>query len=46
MFPNDRAAEVAVNTVKRYKSENSSDIEVIFNVFKDEDEKIYRRLLK
>jgi O-acetyl-ADP-ribose deacetylase (regulator of RNase III) len=46
MFPNDRAVEVAVNTVKRYKSDNSSDIEVIFNVFKDEDEKIYRRLLK
>ncbi len=40
-FPNDRAAELAVQTVRKYKG----DIEVIFNVFKDIDYKIYRGLL-
>ena len=41
-FPNDRAAEIAVQTVREHKGE----IEVIFNVFKDTDHKIYRRLLR
>jgi O-acetyl-ADP-ribose deacetylase (regulator of RNase III) len=45
MFPNDKAAEIAVKTVKKYKAESNSDIAVIFNVFKEEDEKIYRELL-
>lgn len=40
-FPNDRAAEIAVQTVREYKG----DIEVIFNVFKDVDYEIYRNLL-
>ena len=44
-FPNDRAAEVAVQTVKEYQAKNHSDIEVIFNVFKDVDYEIYRNLL-
>ena len=44
-FPQREAAEIAVNTVKEYKKETSSDIKVIFNVFKDEDLYIYRRLL-
>ena len=44
-FPNDRAAEIAVRTVKEYRTENQSDIQVIFNVFKDVDEQIYRKLL-
>ncbi len=45
MFPNKRAAEIAVETVKKYKEETNSHIKVIFNVFKDEDEAIYHRLL-
>lgn len=46
MFPNDKAAEMAVKTVKSYKEETGSRIKVIFNVFKDEDEEIYMKLLK
>lgn len=44
-FPNDKAAQIAVDTVKQYKSETNSKIKVIFNVFKDKDYKIYRELL-
>ena len=44
-FPQKRAAEIAVQTVKEYKSETSSCIEVIFNVFRDEDYKFYRDIL-
>lgn len=45
-FPNDRAAEIAVETVKNYRKETGSKIEVIFNVFKDLDKEIYENLLK
>ena len=44
-FPNDRAAEIALRTVREYRSENNSNIKVIFNVFKDVDYEIYRNLL-
>ena len=44
-FPNQRAAEIAVQTVKQYKADKNSDIEVVFNVFKDSDYEIYRKLL-
>ena len=44
-FPNQRAAEIAVKTVRRYKAESNSALKVIFNVFKDTDREIYRRLL-
>lgn len=44
-FPNDRAAEIAVDTAKEYKKKTESDIQVVFNVFKDEDHDIYRKLL-
>ncbi len=44
-FPNDKAAEIAVKTVKEYKERRKSKIEVIFNVFKDVDHEIYRKLL-
>lgn len=44
-FPNEKAAEIAVRTVKKYKEKTGSRIEVIFNVFKEQDEKIYRKLL-
>lgn len=45
MFPNEKAAKIAVQTVKDYKAETGSKIEVIFNVFKKLDEQIYRNLL-
>lgn len=45
-FPNDRAAEIAVDTVKRFIEENNSDIEVIFNVFKEYDYELYRGKLE
>ena len=46
MFPNERAAEIAVKTVKEYKEKTGSPIQVVFNVFKDLDEEIYRELLR
>lgn len=46
MFPNKEAAEIAVQTVKNHKAETGSKIEVIFNVFKELDEQIYRNLLR
>lgn len=46
MFPNDKAAEIAVDTVQKYKAETGSKIEVVFNIFKELDERIYRELLK
>ena len=44
-FPNERAAEIAVETVRRYKAETDSRMKVIFNVFKDTDKAIYESLL-
>ena len=44
-FPNDQAAEIAVRTVKEYREQMGDGIEVIFNVFKNIDYKIYRELL-
>ncbi len=44
-FPNDQAARIAVQTVKEYKRQTKSKIEVIFNVFKDLDYEIYKKLL-
>ena len=46
MFPNKRAAELAVQTVKQYKEKTKSEIKVIFNVFKEEDERLYKQLLR
>ena len=45
MFSNERAAEIAVQTVRDYRTEINSRIEVIFNVWKDIDYEIYRQLL-
>ena len=42
-FPQDKAAEIAVQTVREFL--NSHDIEVIFNVFTEKDYKIYSGLL-
>lgn len=44
-FPNEKAAEIAVQTVKEYHRKTGSKIEVIFNVFKDMDKEIYEKLL-
>ncbi len=44
-FPNEAAAEIAVQTVRDYQRKNPGDMEVVFNVFKDCDYEIYRRLL-
>ena len=45
MFPNQRAAEIAVETVRNYYKETGSQMKVVFNVFKDKDSSIYRKLL-
>ena len=42
-FPPDKAAEIAVQTVREFLKDN--DIEVIFNVFTEKDFDIYKRLL-
>ena len=44
-FPNQEAAEIAVNTVSQFLRQDTSIKRVIFNVFKDVDAKIYRNLL-
>ena len=44
-FPNKRAAEIAVETVKKYQSHTANTIKVVFNVFKETDYRIYRKLL-
>ena len=46
-FPNERAAEIAVETVKEFLQEHGDAFDrVIFNVFKDTDREIYRRICK
>ena len=42
-FPQDKAAGIAVQTVREFLKNH--DIEVIFNVFKDADYELYRQLL-
>lgn len=44
-FPNKRAAEIAIDTVNNYKQKTSSNIKVVFNVFKEQDYEIYSELL-
>ena len=54
-FPADRAAEIAVETVQEWKEENEMSgsspnmtqgkMKVVFNVFSEKDEMIYRRVL-
>ena len=45
-FPNERAAELSVRTVKEFLTQESSVRRVVFNVFKDIDRKIYAELLR
>ena len=44
-FPNELAAEIAVQTVKEFLKKQTSVKKVIFNVFKDLDKAIYEKLL-
>ena len=44
-FPNRRAAEIAVETVKAWQARHTGELEVVFNVFKDSDREIYEKLL-
>ena len=46
-FPNDRAAEIVVETVTRWLEQHEGSIDrVIFNVFKEEDLGLYEKLLR
>ena len=45
-FPNDEAAEIAINTVIDFLEENKHlNLKIIFNVYKDIDEIIYKKKL-
>ena len=44
-FPNELAAQIAVETVRTFLRQPTSVKKVIFNVFKDLDKEIYTRLL-
>lgn len=44
-FPQERAAEIALETVRDFLRADRRIERVVFNVFKEEDEKIYRKLL-
>ena len=45
-FPNEIAGQIAVDTVKKYFRETGSQMEMVFNVFKEKDWEIYNRLLE
>ena len=44
-FPNEDAARIAVRTVQSFRAQHPDAPEVIFNVFQDKDDAIYRKLL-
>ena len=46
MFPNRRAAEIAVETVRKYYEETGSRMKTVFNVFKETDLRIYQSILE
>ena len=45
-FPQLEAAQIAVRTVRAWLDEECSDMTVVFNVFEERDEAIYRELLE
>ena len=45
-FPQNEAAQIAVQTVRDYKEKHNSDIKTIFNVFRNEDLAIYEKVLQ
>lgn len=46
MFPKERAAEIAVQTVKEYLDTHSGIEKVVFNVFNNADRMIYESILR
>lgn len=44
-FPQRDAAEIALSLVRHWLDEHESDMHVVFNVFTEEDERIYHELL-
>lgn len=45
-FPNKKAAEIAVETVREYRKRTKSKMVVIYNVFRNDDYEIYENLLR
>lgn len=45
-FPNEEAAKIATRTVEEFLKSSTTVKRVIFNIFKDIDKEIYKRLLK
>lgn len=45
-FPNDRAAEIAVEAVKDFLEKHDCMERIVFNVFKDSDREIYEKILR
>ena len=46
-FPNERAAEIAVETVTTWLEQKENKIDrIIFNVFKQEDKYCYEKILQ
>jgi O-acetyl-ADP-ribose deacetylase (regulator of RNase III) len=43
-FPSERAAEIAVDTVRAHREQSASGIKVVFNVFQESDRIIYENL--
>ncbi|HLQ73065.1 MAG TPA: protein-ADP-ribose hydrolase [Bacillota bacterium] len=44
-FPQEKAAQIAIDTINKYKRETQSNIKIIYNVFTDKDLHIYKALL-
>ena len=44
-FPHELAAQIAISTVRGHEAVRQGRVRVIFNVFKEQDEAIYKRLL-
>ena len=44
-FPAQQAAEIAITTVENWKAQNNSAMKIVFNVFSEKDETIYRTIL-
>ena len=44
-FPNELAARIAVDTMRGHEAVRAGQMRVVFNVFQQRDEEIYRRTL-
>ena len=44
-FPNEEAAKIAIQTVSDFFRTVNHNMKIVFNVFKEKDEEIYKRLL-